>query len=152
MAPQVTSWKDLAHLSEEFDPETGEFQHTLFAAIADDTVYIGQLNVRQLEISFPQLMSALSPIPDEVIFPEYSSSDMILTRAPEMLPANVYIKRPKLSMYDIYKEHNVLHLLGQVLMQEAQTIQVLSQHPHPNIVRYHGCWVRRGRVTGLVLD
>lgn len=27
-----------------------------------------------------------------------------------------------------------------------------SREPHPNIVRYHGVRVRRGRITGLVLD
>ncbi|KAH6700696.1 kinase-like domain-containing protein [Leptodontidium sp. MPI-SDFR-AT-0119] len=152
MVPQVTNWEELALLSEEFDTETSEFRYTMFAVVDDDAVYFGQLNIPKLEISFQQLTSALSPIPDEDIFPEWPHSGVTLTQAPEVLPANIYIKRPSLALYDVFKEHNVLRLLPQGLMEEAQAMQVLSQHPHPNIIRYYGCQVRRGRITGLVLD
>src|SRR5690349_4081664 len=42
--------------------------------------------------------------------------------------------------------------IPRVLLDEIRIMELLEQHPHPNIVRYHGCRVRRGRVTGLVLD
>jgi serine/threonine protein kinase len=38
------------------------------------------------------------------------------------------------------------------MMEEIQAMEFLAEHPHPNIVRYHGCLVRRGCITGLVLD
>jgi serine/threonine protein kinase len=48
---------------------------------------------------------------------------------------NVHIKRPSLSLYDVFKEHSVLPLFPQGLMEEAQAMQMLAQHPHPNIRR-----------------
>lgn len=153
MTPQITSWEDLDHASEDYNPETGEFQYTSFAIVTDETVYVGQLNARKTDISFQQLTSGLNSVPDEVIFPEYPSSpDAHLTRAPEVLPDNVYIKQPWLSVYAIYKQYNSLHTLRQSLLDEAQTMQFLSEHPHPHIIRYHGCLVKRGYITGLVLD
>lgn len=153
MAPHITSWKDLGHVSEDIDPETGEFLCTSFAVAADDIVYTGQLNTRKTDITLQQITAALNPIPDEVIFPKYPTSpDAPLTRAPEILPDNVYIKRPALSTYNIYKKYNGLNTLRKCLLQEAQAMQVFSKHPHPHIIRYHGCVVKRGYITGLVLD
>jgi len=31
-------------------------------------------------------------------------------------------------------------------------MQVLLHNPHPNIIRYHGCVLRRGRIVRIVLD
>jgi len=40
-----------------------------------------------------------------------------------------------------------------LLRSEVQVLQLIAQHPrHPNIIKYHGCRVRRGFVTGIVLD
>jgi len=151
-SPQITSWKELALLHEELDPETGEFQHTIFAIVDDDTVYLGQLNIPKLELSFQQLTAALNPIPDQDIFPSFPLSDFEITQAPEVVPANCYIKRPALAHYDVFKEYNVLHLLPQGFIEEIHAMEFLTQHPHPHIIRYHGCRVRRGRITGIVLD
>lgn len=38
------------------------------------------------------------------------------------------------------------------LLAEAQVLEDLSHHPHPNLIHYHGCRVSRGYITGLVLD
>lgn len=125
MAPQVRSWQEMALVSEEFDESTGEFLYTSFAIVDDDTVYFGRLNTPKHDISFQQLTSALSPIPDEEIFPEWPSSDTKLTQAPEVLPTNVYIKRPNLPLYDLFKEHNVLHLIPRGLMDEIHAMEML---------------------------
>lgn len=153
MAPQVTAWEDLTLVDEEVDDETGEVRHTTFAVVdEDDTAYFGKSNHPKGNITFEQLTSALAPIPDDDIFPEWMPSDVELTRAQDTLPLNIYIKRPNLSMYDIFQEHNVLNLIPEGLLEEARAMEMLSQHLHPNIIRYHGCRVRRGRITGLVLD
>ncbi|KAK1764626.1 kinase-like domain-containing protein [Phialemonium atrogriseum] len=39
-----------------------------------------------------------------------------------------------------------------LILEEAHALQIVSQRPHPNIIGYHGCRVRRGRITGLVFD
>lgn len=152
MAPQVTSYKDLHLLCEAFDKATRDFLYTTFAVIDDDdVVYFCQLDISKLKISFEQFTSALSPIPDEDIFPDLPRNEK-LTVAPEPLAGDFYIKRPRLSMYDVYKEHDILSVLPSLLLEEAHALQIVSQRPHPNIIGYHGCRVRRGRITGLVLD
>ncbi|KAI9836916.1 MAG: hypothetical protein M1837_003233 [Sclerophora amabilis] len=44
-----------------------------------------------------------------------------------------------------------------ILFEEAEVLELLKQqdhhhHHHPNIVRYHGCTVNRGNITGLALE
>ncbi|KAF5023004.1 hypothetical protein F66182_4962 [Fusarium sp. NRRL 66182] len=152
MRPQVTNWAGVACVSEVSDHDTGLFQHTSFGVIHDDAFYYGQLNVRKVDVSLLDLTSALNLVPDENVFPKWPPRNAKLTQIPKDLPSNVYIKRPKVSLYHIFQAHNVLHLLPQGLMEEAQAMEFLTQHPHPNIIHYHGCQIRRGRITGLVLD
>ncbi|KAH7401400.1 kinase-like domain-containing protein [Pyrenochaeta sp. MPI-SDFR-AT-0127] len=153
MAPQVTTWEDLTFFHEEFDDGTGEFRYSTFAVVGeDDTVYFGKSNHLKHDIAFEQLTSALAPIPDDDLFPEWTPSDVKLTEAPDTLPPNIYIKRPTLLLYDVFQEHNILSLIPKGLLEEAKTMDMLSQHSHPNMIHYHGCRVRCGRIAGLVLD
>ena len=153
MAPQVAAWEDLTFFHEEVDEVTGEFQNITFAVVdEDDTAYFGKSNHPKSNINLKQLTSALTPIPDDDIFPQWMPSSVELTRAQNTPPPNIYIKRPNLPLYDIFQEHNVLVLIPKGFLEEAKAMEMLSQHPHPNIIRYHGCRVRRGRITGLVLD
>lgn len=55
-------------------------------------------------------------------------------------------------MYDVYKDEDILYIISAVLIDEARALETISKNPHPGIIRYHGCRVRRGRITGLVLD
>ncbi|POR35871.1 Serine/threonine protein kinase [Tolypocladium paradoxum] len=152
MAPQVTSWEELLWVSEEVDEDTGDFRYTMFATVEDDMIYYGQLNKPKADISFQDATDCLAPIPDEEIFPRWPPQGLTLTKAPEELPPNVFVKRPRLALYDIFLKHKVVHLLPKGLVEEAEAMEVLGSQPHPNIVRYHGCHVRRGHITGLVLD
>ncbi|KKZ67577.1 hypothetical protein EMCG_06746 [[Emmonsia] crescens] len=77
---------------------------------------------------------------------------MELTQAQESLPPNTYIKRPNLSLYNIFQEYNVLSLIPKGLLEEAQAMEKISKHSHPNFIYYHSCRIRRGRITSLVLD
>ncbi|KAF2230089.1 hypothetical protein EV356DRAFT_454555, partial [Viridothelium virens] len=43
-------------------------------------------------------------------------------------------------------------LLPRLLREEAEILEFLKHHHHPNLIRYHGCTVNRGRITGIVLD
>ncbi|KAF2013916.1 kinase-like protein [Aaosphaeria arxii CBS 175.79] len=152
MAPLVTKWEDLVFIYEEVDDVTGKFQHTTFAFVDEDgSAYFGKLNTPKINLTLNQLDSALLSISDDEVFPEWSSSSK-LTKASEPLPSSVYIKRPALIFYDTFQEHNVLHLIPKGFIEEVDAMEMLSQHPHPNIIKYHGCQVRRGRITGLVLD
>ncbi|KAH7268714.1 kinase-like domain-containing protein [Fusarium solani] len=151
MAPRVTSWEELLWVSEEIDEDTGDFQYTMFATVEDDMIYYGQLNKPKADILFQHATDSLARIPDEEIFPRWPQG-LTLTKAPEELPPDVFVKRPRLALYDIFLKHKVVHLLPKGLVEEAEALEVLGSHPHPNIVGYHGCHVRRGYITGLVLD
>lgn len=150
MAPRSVTWDLLTIFEEDFDQETGAFQHTTFAVIdEDDIAYFGTLNYRKHDITLEQLTSALTPISDHDFFPPW---DEKLTRAPDALPPNIYVKRPDLVLYGVFQEHNALRLIPEGLFEEVKAMEMLSQHPHPNIIYYYGCRVRRGRITGLILE
>ena len=51
---------------------------------------------------------------------------------------NVFLKGPKLHM----------DFIG----TRAGIFELLLHNPHPNIVRYHGCLIKRGRIVGIMLD
>jgi hypothetical protein len=80
-------------------------------------------------------------------------SDARLTIAPDGLdPDAFYIKRPRLGSYEEHKKDGTLSTIPTMLLDELHALQIASQRPHPGIIGYHGCRVRRGRITGLVLD
>ncbi|GAB7348906.1 hypothetical protein MBLNU459_g7598t1 [Dothideomycetes sp. NU459] len=60
-----------------------------------------------------------------------------------------FIKRPKLTFHG---DSESAEILPRLMFEEAEILQKLSDIKHPNIVGFHGCTVRRGYITGLVLD
>jgi hypothetical protein len=62
---------------------------------------------------------------------------------------NFYIKRPKLTSYEEVKG---IGFLSKLLLQEAETLELLMNKPYDNLVKYHGCFVNRGRIIGLALE
>jgi hypothetical protein len=153
MTLRITNWEDLTFISEEVDPDSNEFQYTSFGLIDDtDTFHYGQLNNPKTSISLENLTAALNPIPDNTILPPWPPSEANLRKAPDPPPANVHIKRPTLELYSMLKKMGIEKQMSSALVAEAQVLEELSQHPHPNLIRYHGCRVARGHITGLVLD
>ncbi|KAJ5135487.1 uncharacterized protein N7515_004765 [Penicillium bovifimosum] len=150
MIPQITSWDDLDFTSEEIDQDSNEF-HSFGLIDDNDTYHYGQLGTPKTEISLENITAALKPIPDEAIYPPWPLPEAKLLQAPET-PAKVYIKRPTLELYSTLKKLGLEKQLFNSLIAEAQVLEELSQHPHPNLIRYHGCRVARGHITGLVLD
>lgn len=82
--------------------------------------------------------------------------------------ASHFIKRPPFGKFHDYQEGNAVHLIPETLLREAYALQAVAYTAttrqdseaaaaapptaHPNIVAFYGCRVRRGRITGLVLD
>ncbi|KAL2019756.1 hypothetical protein VTK56DRAFT_9200 [Thermocarpiscus australiensis] len=154
MAPKIADIGDLLSLFEEFDFADGmhKFKRTVWVALDDhDRAYwAAKEGVRKYFITNEEYESALQPIPDDWVFPEVSEE--ITVAANDGVGDDLFIKRPKLSLYDPAKVGEVLPSAPRVLLDEIRILETLAKHPHPNIVRYHGCRVRRGRVTGIVLD
>ncbi|PGH27454.1 hypothetical protein AJ80_00933 [Polytolypa hystricis UAMH7299] len=150
MAPQIKGPDGLHYLAEIYNDNCTDFEYTEFASYGpDDELYFGHLSIPKLKISYEQFTSALVRVPDEHLYPKAPPNIMI---APESSANDLYIKRPRLTMYQVYKEANDHTIMPALLIEEAVALEIVSQHPHSNIVRYHGCRVRRDRITGLVLD
>jgi serine/threonine protein kinase len=62
---------------------------------------------------------------------------------------NLFIKRPKTACADNEYE---IKLVPRIISEEAEIMEALKDHPHPNIVKYYGCTVNRGRITGPALE
>ncbi|KAL2171191.1 hypothetical protein VTG60DRAFT_3502 [Thermothelomyces hinnuleus] len=152
-ALRIRSQEDLDALVETRSPETGVFEYITFYAFTDgDTALFGQLFKTGEEATLQDINREACEGDDRF-----------------------FIKRPNMAMYELFsaspqdRKHNNNNnnsssssssssnsegcgLLAQLLLSEALTMQRLSRHPHPHIVRYHGVRVRGGRVTGLVMD
>lgn len=80
-------------------------------------------------------------------FPEIDATSF--TRAPDSTICNLFVKTLQPFVYgdplarEDYKRY---------LLSEARVYQVLLQHPHPHIVKYHGCVVKGDQLVGLALD
>lgn len=147
--PQVDSIRDLHPLCEVFSSENGHqiFLRSTFAFVTGDyRVYFGQAPIRKKELSPEDIKERLKRVPDEDVFPEAQSH---ITTVSIPVTGNVYIKGPKLTIYDDVEGTG---LLSKLLLQEAEILELLTRNQHPNLIRYHGCIVERGRIIGLVLD
>ncbi|OPB43272.1 hypothetical protein A0O28_0104630 [Trichoderma guizhouense] len=151
MAPEITSWEELLWVYEVFDDETEDFQHTQIAKVDDDKIFYCEINKPKADITFQEITASLAQIPDDEISPPRPQG-CATTKAPRELPPDIFIKRPQVKQYDNFVKYKVMHLLRDALVEEAEIIEVLRSQPHPNIVGYHGCHVRRGYITGLGLD
>ncbi|KAF2240259.1 hypothetical protein BU26DRAFT_443059 [Trematosphaeria pertusa] len=125
--PDIRSKRDLTTLSEVEEYETGKFLRSSFAYIdKDNTVWFGEVpGIRKYDLTVEILKRELRRIPDEKIYPLHD----------------------KRMSYE-------LKLVPRMLFEEAEILEFLNhdQHRHPNIIRYHGCTVKRGRITGLALE
>ncbi|EED21220.1 conserved hypothetical protein [Talaromyces stipitatus ATCC 10500] len=64
-----------------------------------------------------------------------------LTRAPDSIPNDAFIKRPRLISYDRICEGPQSNLIAESLLREAYVCELLTEHMHPNIASYLGCQV-----------
>ena len=146
--PNISAICDLDGIVEDRDPATSEVRYTTFYVFTDDDqVFFGQIYKPKAEIPATELTAALQRVPDATVFPVLPH-DADITVAPDGSHEH-YIKRPNMAVYELYNEDD---FLARVLLTEASLMERLARYPHPNIVRYHGVRVRRGRVTGLILD
>ncbi|RMZ67606.1 kinase-like domain [Pyrenophora seminiperda CCB06] len=112
----------------------------------DDNAYYGEVPDSEFAaLSLDDVKRHLKYIPDEVIYPKAPPGITVVSKS-EL--GGKYIKRPKLSGFN----SDLAPKLHQLLLDEAEMFKILSRNPHGNIIRYHGCFVKNGRITGLALD
>jgi serine/threonine protein kinase len=137
---------DVLEINETFEEFDGCFQFaaTLVVFQADNNVYhavskaryssSAEIRAEHLTNVILVLTFAYSPTPQ----PDF-------TRAPDPLPFNSYVKKPRLISYDQFRPN---HIADSVLV-EVEACEVLRRHPHPNIATYLGCQISDGRITGI---
>jgi len=122
-------------------------------------------------ISKEQVRARLQHMADEDIYPRLPFSWPVTVAGEPTSAPHLYLKRVCLSdCLDLLDDDH--HHKGEEdeeeeeendgwprdgalsqLRNEAQVLQRIAQHPqHPNIIKYHGCRVRRGFVTAIVMD
>ncbi|KAK6331625.1 hypothetical protein TWF718_002174 [Orbilia javanica] len=147
-SPIIRSLRDLT-LIEAWDNETNKPKYTTFYHVTnDEEVYFGESSKGQKDISFEEFTAALKRVPDDEIYPEVPE-DTELTVAPDYLrEPQVFVKRPGLVSYE---ELRGTGYIPKALLDEALIMEQISKSPHPNIIQYFGCRVRRGRITSILL-
>ncbi|KAF2247605.1 hypothetical protein BU26DRAFT_520707 [Trematosphaeria pertusa] len=151
--PKVVSTKGLG-FSEDLDPDTRKARFTTFYIVDDDDfAFFGTVFKPKKDITVQDINSALAYIPGERIYPPMPA-DTTVTVAPERIGEQMdefYTKGPSLIIYDEVQD-SYPEYLSDLLYREVRIMEVIAKHPHPNIIGYHGVRVRRGRITGMVLN
>jgi serine/threonine protein kinase len=148
-APILTSLRDLT-IIEAWDSENNTSKYITFYVITpDEEVWFGQSSKKKREMTLAEYQAALEPIEDDEIYPTCPAG-IDLTIAPDHLDDScAYIKRPGLYSYEDMKGTNYI---SKSVLDETLIMEQISKTPHPYIVKYHGCRVRRGRITAIVLE
>jgi len=141
---------DVLEMNEAFEEVNGlfGFAGTLVVYQADGEVYHA---VSKARYSSPSEVKAehlknVANIPVSAYKPPASSE---LTRAPDPLPPDCYVKKPRLISYDRIRRGPRPDLIAESVLAEAKVCEQLMRHPHPNVATYLGCQVSDGRITGL---
>jgi len=135
---------------EAWDTETNSSKYITFYLVApDEVVYFGESSKKKRDITLGEYSAALKPVPDHELYPKVPEC-VQLTLAPQSLDeSSAYIKRPWLNSYESTRGTD---FVAKALLDETLIMESISQSPHPNIVGYYGCRVRRGRITAIVLE
>ncbi|KAF1965722.1 serine/threonine-protein kinase-like protein [Bimuria novae-zelandiae CBS 107.79] len=147
----VFSARDLSPRYEAFSEDDDEhgnpiFLYSSFGYITDEYIaYFGRSNIRKCDLNQKDIRESLKRLPDEDVYPKAPPNITVVSTPID--DDNLFLKRPKLHL-----DFLGTGLLPKLMLQEAETMELLRRHPHPHIVRYHGCLIKRGRIVSLVLD
>lgn len=151
-APTINSLHDLS-IIEAWDPDKNQAKYcTFYYLTRDEELYFGESQKNKRELSLDDFASLLQHVPDHEVFPE-APDDVELTAIPPesdtFNDSNAFLKRPGLNCYETMRE---LDWVPRSVLEETLMMERISKTPHPYIIKYHGCRVRRGRITCLVLE
>lgn len=135
---------------EAFDSGSKQSKYVTFYLItSEDEVFFGQLFKSKKDITLEEYHNALQHVPDSEIYPLIPGHVTLTTAPPELDDVSAYIKRPGLASYESFKG---TEFVPKSVLEETLVMEQISQTAHPHIIRYHSCRVRRGRITGIVLE
>lgn len=146
---KLTSLQDLT-IIEAWDSMTSTPKYVTFYFVSEiDELYFGQSSKNKRDMTLAEYSAALQHVPDEEIYPEVPEESHLKVASQSLDDSSAYVKRPGLNSYEIMKGTNYI---PKVTLNETLIMERLSKSPHPNIIHYHGCRVRRGRITAIVLE
>lgn len=153
---------------------------TFWKFYSNGEAYFAQIFKPRLDISLAEVREALRRVPDADIYPEIrEAANLKVVTTTSEPDTELYVKRPSLLTYetshpldlvrDVFCKYSVCkvplhplsylstvfycaHLTLNIVVGEAEIMEQVSSINHKNIVRYHGCQVRDGRLTGIVLQ
>jgi serine/threonine protein kinase len=128
------------------DPATNAEKTNILFVSEDDEVFFGRSPKVQAQMTLDDYIKALRPIPDAALFPEVPK-DVSLTIAADDDESPSFCKQPGLFQYEPEQNTGTPKLV----LDETLIMETLAKNPHPNIIHYKGCRVRRGRITGIIL-
>ncbi|KAK3052783.1 hypothetical protein LTR09_006266 [Extremus antarcticus] len=127
--------------------ENGNFEeYTSVSAIVDGIAYAGRLNGTPDEVDQGDMVNSLQPVPAECIHPPFQEG---FTVAPTFDSSVQYLKAPSFTYDDCQPGKT---FVADCVLNEVKVLERLKASPHPNIVVYHGCVVKNGRITHLCLQ
>jgi serine/threonine protein kinase len=145
--PHVKSIEDLRTLCHQSTLNKDgdlEFLHSAFTFVTERyVVYYGRSSIKPLTLE--TINKSLERVPDEDVYPVAPSHMTSVTKA----DTNSYSKGPMLTFY---VELGGSGQIAKALLQEAEVLEFLQRNPHPNVIRYHGCQIHRGRIVSLLLE
>ncbi|KAI1169795.1 kinase-like protein [Nemania sp. FL0916] len=125
---------------------------TFWKFYGDGEAYFAQIFKPRLDIEIDEVRGAMERVPDADIYPTVPEGvDLkVVMMDDDMRPSGeVYIKRPSLLTYE---DRDDLGWVRDIFLGEAEIMDQVSSLNHKNIIRYHGCQVRDGRLAGIVLE
>jgi serine/threonine protein kinase len=147
--PVVASLQDLT-IIEAWDSEKDTSKYiTFYVVTPDEEVYFGQSSKNKRDMTLAEYSAALERVEDHELYPECPAGTDLMIAPEELNDSCAYIKRPGLNCYEDVKGTN---FITKALLDETLIMEQISKSPHPNIIKYHGCRVRRGRITAIVLE
>jgi serine/threonine protein kinase len=145
----VTSLHDLT-IIEDWDPVTNKANYiTVYLITPDEEVFFGQSSKDKRDMTLEEYSSALEHVKDNEIYPKIPENTTLTVASDSLDDNTAFIKRPGLSRYDLVKETD---FVPPEVLNESLIMEKVSKLHHPNIIGCHGCRVRRGRITGIVLE
>lgn len=153
MVSNFDTWRDTLVYWDVSDSHNACVYCGIAAFSDEDIAYIGRIdNIRSTDLTPEDIEAALCEVPDEEIYPKLDGR--ITGVASEDPGIDIFIKRPSLQDYYFFKgeDGRGLSQLRDLLLDEARAFEIISREPHPNIVHYRGCRVKRGYITGIILN
>ncbi|CZT22192.1 uncharacterized protein RCC_08061 [Ramularia collo-cygni] len=148
----ISSFRDLSPLYTAYTMEDDEdgnpiYMYSSFGFFTTEyAAYFGKSSSKPSTLTIEELKACLKPLPDDDVYPELPMSGITIFSGLVDDP-KLFLKAPK-----VHEDFIGTGLLPKLMLQEAETLELLLRTPHPNIARYHGCLAKRGRIVRLVFD